>query len=90
MGIWVDTDFGFDDFVGWYGQISLGEIKPDFSEMVFRLWGTGLTDLWGKDYTGISMADDSLPDHWKEVEQPYMEAQAIGSCTQLLLMTCDI
>lgn len=78
------TDFAVDDFIGWYGHISLGEMPSDFSEMIFRLWGTALTDLWGKDYTGKSMAEDALPRHWEEIEQPYMESlhrnKGIGYC----------
>lgn len=78
------TDFEFDDFIGWYGHISLGELQTDFSEMVFRLWGTELTEIWGKDYTSLSMKDDTLPKHWEEIEQPYIETlvqkTGIGVC----------
>jgi len=78
------TEFDFDDFAGWYGHISLGEIQPDFSQMVFRLWGAELTEIWAKDYTGLSMIDDTLPNHWEEVERPYVEAlvqkAGIGVC----------
>ncbi|MEQ9490051.1 MAG: hypothetical protein RIM72_13775 [Alphaproteobacteria bacterium] len=76
------TDFEFRDFAGWYGNISLGEIKPDYSEMIFLLWGTGLVDLWGTDYTGKSMEGETIPAHWDTVEKPYVKAiverKAIG------------
>jgi len=78
------NDFDFKDFIGWYGHISLGELKPDFSEMIFLLWGTVLTELWGKDYTGLTMKDVAIPDHWPTIEQPYIEAlvkqDGIGVC----------
>ncbi len=68
------SEFGFDDFQGWYGLVSLGEIKPDYSEMIFLLWGTGLVELWDKDYTGKAMKEDTVPDHWETIEKPYVEA----------------
>lgn len=78
------TDFDFDDFIGWYGHISLGELEHDYSKMVFCLWGTTLTDLWGKDYTGKVFANNEFPEHWKNVEQPYVEnvvkRKGIGVC----------
>lgn len=78
------TEFDVDDFIGWYGNISLGEVEQDFSNMVFRLWGTELTELWGNDYTNKVFGNNKFPEHWKSVEQPYVEAvvrdSGIGIC----------
>ena len=78
------TEFDVDDFIGWYGNVSLGELEADCSNMVFRLWGTDLVDLWGSDYTGKVFANNKFPEHWKNVEQPYVEAivkrNGIGIC----------
>ncbi len=78
------TEFEFEEFAGWYGHISLAEVHPDFSKIVFRLWGTALTEFWDKDYTGQSVADETFPGHWKNIEQPYSEAlvkqNGIGVC----------
>jgi len=77
-------DFEFKDFAGWYGQLSLGQVTPDFSEMTHLLWGTLVTDWWSKDYTKKAMKEDSLTLHRETIEALYVtslfENKGIGLC----------
>lgn len=77
-------DFDFDDLAGWYEHISLSEVEQNFSNMVFLLWGTEVTELWGADYTGTTFADNKFPEQWQTIEQPYIETvvkhPGIGVC----------
>lgn len=78
------TAFDFDDLTGWYEHISLSEVGQNFSNMVYLLWGTEVTELWGADYTGTTFADNKFPEQWQTIEQPYIETvvkqPGIGVC----------
>ncbi len=49
--------FEFEDFIGWYGHLSVGDIASDNGDVRFRLWGTALVKLFGCDLTGKCMSD---------------------------------
>jgi hypothetical protein len=49
------SDFELEDFVGWYGWVSVADISyTDIIDIHFRLWGTKLPDLQGYELTGKS------------------------------------
>jgi len=51
-------DFELEDFADWYGWISVDDIIPGPTyDSVFRLWGTNLTQFYGKDLTNRRMSE---------------------------------
>lgn len=51
------SDFEMIDFRPWIGNVSVDEIRSNPFDCVTRLWGTGLTALYGFDATGRSLRD---------------------------------
>ena len=48
-------DFAFEDFVGWYGWLSVCDITYDnIFDTHYRLWGTKVVEILGYDLTGKS------------------------------------
>jgi hypothetical protein len=76
-------DFQFEDFIGWYGQLSLFKFLPN-GQVDTILWGTKLTDWWGKDLTNhdITTSNIGTVNFWTEGERDYMatlmETRGIG------------
>ncbi|NQV46022.1 MAG: hypothetical protein HQ501_14010 [Rhodospirillales bacterium] len=51
-------DFNLEDFVDWYGWISVEDIIPGPTyDSVFRLWGINLAEYYGKDLTNKRMSE---------------------------------
>ncbi len=51
-------DFELEDFAHWYSWISVEDVIPGPTyDCVYRLWGTGLTQLYGKDVTNRRMSE---------------------------------
>ncbi|MDW3204104.1 MAG: hypothetical protein R8L07_01070 [Alphaproteobacteria bacterium] len=52
----LKSEFGFENFRGWWGWITLGEIvDPEGSAMRYRLWGTHVAELTRLEMTGKTM-----------------------------------
>ncbi|MEQ8665259.1 MAG: hypothetical protein RIC16_05995 [Rhodospirillales bacterium] len=67
-------DFQLEDFHGWYGQLSLGEIHDDPFDLSYRLWGTLLVEWWGIEMTGKLLSSYPWAGNiWEANERPYME-----------------
>lgn len=55
-------DFKFNDFVGWYGWISVCDVSFDpVFDTHYRLWGTNVADFNGYDLTGESPRINTVP-----------------------------
>lgn len=47
----VWRDFDFRDFVGWHGNLAVADVIEPF-DLRYRIWGSDITNLLGKDMTG--------------------------------------
>lgn len=67
------ADFEFEDFTGWHGRISLGELIAP-KEVLMILWGTKLTDWWGFDYTQKRLGQwKNTTTTWEQAESNYLD-----------------
>lgn len=75
-------DFRFEDFVGWYGWVSVCDVtyEPIFDTR-YRLWGTRVAEILGYDMTGRSPRRNSEPPSeyeggYSQVEFDFLETLA--------------
>jgi hypothetical protein len=82
-------DFNFDEFVGWWGWMSVCDISYDpVFDTHFRLWGTNVVDLLEFELTGKSPRINTVPpfeysNGYDQLEFDFLEAlvkqSAIGT-----------
>ncbi len=67
------SDFQFEDFDGWYGQLSLFRFESA-SSINTVLWGTKLTNWWGVDLTNRNLMDEwnETASYWADGEGVYV------------------
>ncbi|MBO6838267.1 MAG: hypothetical protein RLW87_04220 [Alphaproteobacteria bacterium] len=52
----LKSEIGFEDFRGWWGWITLGEVlDPEGGAMRYRLWGSHVAELTRLEMTGKTM-----------------------------------
>ncbi|MEQ8664214.1 MAG: hypothetical protein RIC16_00670 [Rhodospirillales bacterium] len=67
------TDFAFEEFAPWWGQLALEDIIPGPEyDTVFRLWGTALTQLLDTELTGKNLRS-TFDTAYNEIEIPLFE-----------------
>lgn len=83
-------DFDFFDFRGFWGRVSLAEVRQDPFDLYFRLWGTDLADWWGIDYSGSLLSEDAtVTKDWAAAEIVYFERLTVGDSFGLFTGTLE-
>jgi hypothetical protein len=69
-------DFDLIELQDWWGRLSLADIQDDPFDIEFALWGTTLTEWWGRDYTRKKMSEayENRQANWEKFEGPYFKA----------------
>lgn len=54
------NDFDITDFKGWHANLGLCDVVPGQDDARYRIWGSGLTALFGHDATGLLLSEADL------------------------------
>jgi hypothetical protein len=55
------SDFRIRDFIGWHSNMALSQKEND--DYRFRIFGTGFTELFADDFTGLLLCESMAPGH---------------------------